>query len=147
MRTVFLLLAALGLCFLQPVKSEQFVAADGIQIHYSAVSAANLPAAMASLLGIKRAKNQALLHVSVLRMDADSGLGQAIEGQVKASAINSTGARQNIAMRRMADAGTVSYVGIVRVADRDTLEFSLDVRPEGSSEPVAVAFSQQFFVD
>ncbi len=147
MRYVLLLLAACGYLFLSSAKAEQFVAADGIQVHYSAVSTASLPAAVADSLGIKRSQTKALLHVSVLQMADDSGLGQSIEGQVRASATTAAGSRQDIQMRRMADAGTVSYVGIVQVANAETLDFSLNVRPAGSSEPLAVAFSQQFFID
>ncbi len=132
---------------LLPVNAEQYVGMDDIQVHYNAISTDKLPPAVARAYGITRSQSRAMLNVTVLRSAASDELGKPINGAVTASATNLTGQRRDIDMRRIEDAGAIYYVGFVRVSDAETLDFVVDVVPEGKDDSIEVAFRQQFFVD
>ena len=38
----------------------------------------------------------------------------------------------------------VSYVGVVQIADREVLDFDLEVLPEGASRPIRLRFREEF---
>ncbi|MEM9530643.1 MAG: DUF4426 domain-containing protein [Pseudomonadota bacterium] len=127
--------------------AEQYVGMDNFEVHYSAISTDKLPPAVARAYGITRSQSRAMVNVTVLRKDGEDSLGTPIGGAMTAAATNLNGQRRDVDMRRIDDSGAIYYVGFVRVTDAETLDFVVDVTPEGGDEPIRVAFRQQFFVD
>ena len=146
MKLISLLLAGALCLTVLAVSAEQYVAMDDYRVHYSAISTDQLPPAVARAYGITRSQSRAMLNVTVLRMAGDSEVGQPINGKISASATNLTGQRRDIDMRRVEDSGAIYYLGFVRVTDAETLDFVLEVLPEGANAPLEVAFRQQFFI-
>ena len=81
-------------------------------------------------------------------MQAGREAGLAPRGRVVASATNLTGQRREIELREINDQGAIYYIGTFRIHNEETLNFAIEVSPEGhSGAPYEFAFRQQFFVD
>lgn len=140
---------ALGLLALSalPVAAEQYAAMDDWIVHYNAIGTHQLPPEVARAYGITRSQNRAMLNVTVMRRGGENELDTAIEGQIEASATNLNGQRRDIDMRLIREQDAMYYVGFVRVTNAETLDFRVNVVPEGADEPIEVAFRQQFFTE
>ena len=64
---------------------------------------------------------------------------------VQANATNLTGQLKNIQIREIVDAGAVYYISEFQVADKEVLDFTIQVSPESNGGPYTVELRQQFF--
>lgn len=115
-----------------------------VEVHYNALNTNLLSPEIAQVYGIQRAGSRAMLSITVL----DRESGEPREALVTASAINLTGQRRDIALREIRDQGAIYHIGTFRVSNEETLNFSIEVAPEGhDGAPYSFSFRQQFFVD
>lgn len=127
-----------------PVSAQQAETFGNYEVHYNALNTNLLSPDIARVYGIQRAGTRAMLSLTVL----DSETGEPVAATVTAGAINLTGQRRDIAIREIRDQDAIYYIGTFRVANEETLNFSVAVSPEGHSEaPYQLSFRQQFFVD
>jgi hypothetical protein len=135
----FLVIAGMLACKAQ---AEQSVEVDGYVIHYNALSTDFLSPQVAKLYGITRSSNRGMLNVTVLKKHM--GLESLpVKAKVSASAVNLSSQTKTLAPREVMDAGAIYYIAEFPVADKETLEFKLQVTPEdGASHNVE--FTQQF---
>ena len=115
-------------------------------IHFSAQSTDQLPPQVASAYNIVRSKNRAMLNVSIIR-ESDQ---IAVAGDVGVKTVNLTGQLKNVTMRRIdepGDPGAIYYIGVTPVANRETLNFDITVKPDGVDQPSDIRFQRQFFTD
>ena len=126
----------------QPVGVTSVNIGDHV-LHFSAQSTDQLPPDIARLYGIVRSKNRAMLTVSILQtMD-----NTAVTAIVSVKAVNLTGQVKNITMRRINEEQAIYYIGVVAVANRETLIFDIGVTPDGIESPSNVSFKRKFFSD
>ena len=79
---------------------------------------------------------------------ADDGVEKPVGGKVEVSAANLTGQLKNIELREIdesVDGGGIYYIGVVSVADRETINFDFDVQPEGSSQLLLIRYTHEFY--
>ncbi len=115
-------------------------------VHYNVVPTTSLTPEVARQNGITRSASRALMNIAVQRR-TEAPLPMAITAKVEASATALTGQRQTIVLREVREGDAIYYLGEVRVQDKENLNFELEVLAEGASAPIAVNFSQQFFVN
>jgi hypothetical protein len=115
-----------------------------VVVHYNALPSTTLSPDVARQYRITRSSNRALLNVSVLRKQAD-GSQTAIPARIDAAATNLNGQRQDLALREVREGEAIYYLAEPRVTDQETLNFELNVLPEGESSAIQVRFQQQFF--
>lgn len=113
-------------------------------VHYNAFTSDTLQPAMAKAYGITRSKNRALLSISILKKSL-SPLGTPVKAKLDAQANNLTGQWKKIDIREINDTNSVYYISEFRVAHEEVLNFTIDIIPEGSTEPLVLKFQQQFF--
>jgi len=87
-----------------------------------------------------------MLLVNVRRGTAD-GLDEAVPARVTASANNLTGQLRNLSTREIREETTLYYVAETQVQNGETLIFTVEAVPEGTTDPLVVKFRKQFFVD
>jgi hypothetical protein len=138
-----LLLAGLGLVMALPSAAEEFDA-GGFVVHYTVISTMDLAPQVAATYGIARNPHRALLNVSVVRKVAGT-TGRPIPAMVQVLVVNQAGQARPIALRRVDEPPSVYYLGEVTVADRETLNFDLNVLAEGETSPLRLRLQQQFF--
>lgn len=115
-------------------------------VHFSALSTDQLPPEIAGAYNIVRSKNRAMLNVSILRESDDVP----VPGVVTVKTVNLTGQLKNVTMRRIDEPGdpaAIYYIGITPVANRETLNFDISVKPEGVDQSSQVRFQRQFYSD
>lgn len=127
-----------------PALAQQAETFGSYRVHYNALNTNLLTPDVAQAYGIQRAGTRAMLNITVL----DTTTNEAVKATITAGATNLTGQRRDIQLREISDQGAIYYIGTFRIANQETLNFAIDVSPEGHSEaPYEFSFRQQFFVD
>ena len=117
-------------------------------VHYNAFNTTLLPAQVAQAYGIQRSDNRAMLNVTVMKKGEDGGADKPMEANVVAGAVNLSGQRRTIEMRKISDASSaVYYIGVLRVYNLEQLNFSVNVEIEGLERAAVIEFSQKFYTE
>jgi hypothetical protein len=124
-------------------QAEQF---GSYSIHYNTLNTNLLDPATASAYDIQRSGTRALLNIAVLRNDEDGDV--AVTARVSATAVNLVGQRREIDMREIRDQDAIYYIGTFRFRQEETLNFRINVSPEGhTGAPHEFTFRQQFYTE
>jgi hypothetical protein len=105
---------------------------------YSAVPSDTLPEEMARRYGLPQRSDAVLLNVTVQRE------GMNVPARIEARATNLALQQREIEMLESVANDLVSYVGVVEIAEREVLDFELDILPEGAEQPLRFEFRQNF---
>ncbi len=125
-------------------RAEQYVDFGDYVVHYNALSTTFLSAETAREYNIKRSRNRALLNIVVQKKKPD-GTTTPVEAAVSATATNLTGQLRTIQLRPVHDGAAIYYIGVVNVADGETLDFTVNIQPEGVSRPFVIRFRKEFY--
>lgn len=139
--TVFALL--LGLVAAQ-VAAQSQTAPGGITVHYAALPTLELRPEVARGYAITRSASRGLLNIAVRQTLAD-GQSRALAATIEGAATNLAGQRQELRLREVREGDAIYYLAEPRIAAGETLDFTLDVLPEGARTPIRVRFRQAFF--
>ena len=112
-------------------------------IHLNAFNSDTLQPNMAKAYNIIRSKNRGLLTISVVKKSLSDN-GKPVRATVQAKATNLTGQLKNIEIREISDGDAVYYISEFQVADKEVLDFTINVTPDNSG-PFTVEMRQQFF--
>ena len=132
-----------------PASAQQFEDIGDYRVHYSAMNTRMLPPEVAGAYDIQRSGNRAMINIAVLRKAESEGeMDTPVRADVSASAVNLTGQRRDIDVREVDDDGAVYYIGSFRIANEETLTFTIEVQPEGSNGPAETfTFKQRFYTE
>jgi hypothetical protein len=128
------------------VWAENSTSIPGYTIHHNAIPSATLDPAIAKQYRIQRSKYRGMLNVSVIK-EIPETTGKPIEAIVMAKATNIRGQLISIPMRKVTEGEAIYYIGEFRIADQETLNFELQVKPRGETRFHKAKLSQQFFID
>jgi hypothetical protein len=128
------------------VWAENSTSIPGFTIHHNAIPSASLDPAIAKQYRIQRSKYRGMLNVSVIK-EIPETTGQPIEAIVMAKATNLRGQLISIPMRKVTEENAIYYIGEFRIADQETLNFELQVKPKGETRFHKAKLSQTFFTD
>lgn len=126
--------------------AENSTRTGGYTIHHNAMTTDFLPVQVATAYGIQRSKSRALLNVSVIR-DDDGGLGTPVHADIRAVARTLYGQIRSIEMREIVEDKAIYYIADFPVANREVLNFDLEVQPEGGRYPLRAHLRQEFYTD
>ena len=115
-------------------------------LYFNALTTDQLTAEIAQRHGIVRSSNRAMLNVSIVKKQ-EGAVGTPVRGAVEVSAANLTGQLKPVALREITEAEAIYYIGESSVADGETLVYTIDATPAGSTSPMSVRYMKQFFVD
>jgi len=113
-------------------------------IHYNALATDMLPPVIARDYRITRSQNRGMVNITVLKKVLGSP-GQPVHARVETYARNLAGQARNISMREIREGNAIYYIGEFGVANEETLNFKVQVRPQGEREFYEVEFSQDFY--
>ena len=113
-------------------------------VHYSALETTFLSAKVANEYGIKRSRNRIMLNISV-QEKMENALQKPASAAVWASATNLTGQLKQISIRPIHEGKAIYYIGELSVADKETLDFTVNIQPVNTKETLTLKFRQQFF--
>lgn len=113
-------------------------------VHYNAISSDTITPEDAARYGIARSRSNALINVVMLSKDGSPG-HTPVGGSVVARVNNLTGQTKNVDMQQVTEGDAIYFIGVVSVANNETLNFNIDATPQGQQDPLQVKFQQQFF--
>jgi hypothetical protein len=126
--------------------AENSTSIPGFTIHHNAIPSASLEPDIAKQYGIQRSKYRGMLNVSVIKSVAGT-TGESSEAVVLAKANNIRGQLISIPMRKITEGDAIYYIGEFRIADQETLNFEIQVKPKGETRYYTAKLSQEFFID
>jgi len=135
-RTLLVLIALLAL----PSSAEQFKAFDDIEVHYVVVNTLFLDPDVAKRYGVVRAKDRAIVNLSVL-----GGDGKALLADVAGVTVNLLSQQATLTFATIREGESIYYIAPIRYTDQDVLRFRIAVKlPD--RDPMNVEFQQLMYV-
>ena len=119
---------------------------DEYVVYFNALTTDQLNADVAADYGIVRSKNSVLLNI-VMEHSPEFGTPNVVRGTVKASARNLTGQVRNLSVAPIEEGESIYYIAETSIVNGESLIFTIEATPEGTSTPLVVKFQKQFFVD
>lgn len=113
-------------------------------VHYNALETTFLSPKVANEYGIKRSKNRIMLNISV-QEKMENAFQKPVSAAVWATATNLTGQLKQISIRPIHEGEVIYYIGELSVADKETLDFTVNIQPANTKETFTLKFRQQFF--
>jgi hypothetical protein len=142
-KTITLALLSLFIGFQSLAFAENSQPIGNYIVHYNALSTETLPPTVAKAYGITRSKNKGLLNISVLKKGAGF---QGVDADINVSATNLTGQLRNIELRKIVEQNAVYYISEFSISDRETLDFSIQVKT-ADNQTGNIKLRQQFFTN
>ncbi|HEC19220.1 MAG TPA: DUF4426 domain-containing protein [Gammaproteobacteria bacterium] len=112
-------------------------------VHYNAFNTDTLQPEMAAAYNIVRSKNRGMITISVLKK-TDAG-EVPVRAKINVTASNLTGQFRTFKVREVDEGNSIYYLGEFHVAHEEMLNFTLQILPEGSTQPFTVTFRQKFY--
>ena len=119
---------------------------DGFIVHHNAFSADTLTPEVATAYGFQRSKYRGLLNVSVIK-EAPGTTGTPVPALVQADILTLTGQKSPLVMREIREGDAIYYIGEYPVQNAQTIDFAIEVTPQGSDKSVRIRMDQQFFTE
>ena len=145
-RTAIAFIAFLLMAAGMTANAEQSKTFGDYTIHYIAFTTDLLSPEIARLYKIRRSKNRAIINISVLKKVMGT-TGQPVKAQVEATATNLNRQMKTLKTRELSSNGALYYIAETTVNNEETLNFDLNIIPEGESVALSFSFQQQFFTD
>lgn len=147
MRKLQLILIAVFFAWL-PINSQAEQSQDfgDYVVHFNAIPTSFLQPDIAKQYRIIRSRHRAMVNITVLHKVMGTA-GTPVHAKVTGSAVNLTGQVKDLTLREVREANAIYYVGEVRIANSETLNFTVSAKPEGVEQPLEVRFRQTFYTD
>ena len=126
--------------------AESFQSFGEYDVHYNAFTTDFLSPQVAQQYKIQRSKNRARLNISILKKVLGTP-GESVAGVVRATAKNLSGQLRSLDVRKVPDGPAIYYLATFAVNNEETLDFEIQVTPQGRDAPYVVKFRQQFFTN
>lgn len=138
-------LLSMGLLLLSTgLMAENSTSIPGYTIHHNALLTSDLQPDIAKTYNIRRSTNRAMLNVSVIKT-VPGTTGTPVTAKVTAMGKNMRGQIRTIPLREIKESAAVYYIGDFLVENQETVEFTIQVTPEGETKAHTTSIKQQFF--
>lgn len=140
-----LLLAALT----ETAQAEQAKTFGNYTVHYSAFTTNILSPDIARMYQITRSNNRALLNISILQKVMDTTT-KPVKARVEATVTNMNSQLRKLEVREFiekGEPGAIYYLAETTVNNGETLNYTVNVTPDGEEEPYTFSFQQQFITE
>lgn len=123
-------------------QDENVLETEDHLIYYNVLPTSALPEAMAQAYGITRSDTRILLNITVQERDGDDR--NPVAARINAQAVNLNGQLRRFRMREITEEEAIYYIGDISVNEGETLDFELEVAPEGKRNPETIEFRRKF---
>ena len=134
-----LLLASLALTS----HAEQAIYSPKYDIHYNAFNTMMVPPEVAQSYGFTRARNRALLNISVL----DSSSKKALPAVVTGTRTNIIGQLLPLEFVQIKEQNAIYYIAQLRFTEEEMWRFELQIQPDLNADAIPLKFSQTFYLE
>lgn len=145
LKLLSLLLASWFLCAQALAQSGSETFGD-YEVHYSVFNSTFVQPEVASTYNINRARNRALVNISVMRTESgQTSLGK--PANVSGTATNLIQRQQELDFREISDGTATYYIASLRHIDEEMYNFKIQVTPEDGSRGYELTFSRKLYLD
>lgn len=121
-----------------------FTRFDKHTVYHSVFSSTAIKPEIAEVYGITRAPNQMLVNVALVSNDRQLGGEPA---RVSGTVTNLMQQQRRLSFEAIDEGDVVYYIAPLRITDRDTLHFNLQVETEDGASSYEVKFTKQVYVN
>lgn len=134
-----LLLASLALTS----HAEQAIYSQKYDIHYNAFNTMMVTPTVAQSYGFTRARNRALLNISVL----DTSTKKSIAAMVTGTRTNIVGQLLPLEFVKVKEQNAIYYIAQLRFTEEEMWRFEIQIQPDLNAEAIPLKFSQTFYLE
>lgn len=117
------------------------------ELFYSAFNSSFLQPETAVAINVKRAKNIALINLSVREHLADGSTKEVKAAEVKATAFNLIH-KNTLKFQEVVEPGAIYYLAKFKINnDNEMIVINASITPEGSDKAIEFEFKQQFYLN
>jgi uncharacterized protein DUF4426 len=147
-RNLAILLLSTAATLSGPALAEQVQRADGEQgsyaVHYNALTTDRLTPTIARAYDLRRSSAVALVNIAVLREQVGT-TGTPVHARVTITITNLAGQPKSMtAVREVTEGEAIYYLATTGIAAHETLDFRIEVVPEGETRPIRFRFTRAF---
>ncbi|MDP6967855.1 MAG: DUF4426 domain-containing protein [Gammaproteobacteria bacterium] len=123
--------------------AEQLLETRDYQIHYNAFNTMLVTPEIAQALGFTRARNRALVNISVLDSNDNKPLMAMVAGQRK----NLVGQIYPLEFQQIVEPGAIYYIAELRFSEAEMWQFDIRIQPDPHAPAIPLKFSQTFYIE
>lgn len=116
-------------------------------LHYSVFNSTFVPADIAGLYGLTRARDRALINISLTRTDAGGNTSLGLPAEVSGTAANLLQQQRPLDFTEIDEGNAVYYIASLKHTHEESINFSVRVQAEGLSQPLEISFSRKLYVE
>ncbi len=144
MRFASLVLISICYClpaFAQEVESTRIL--GDYQVHYSVFNSQYVPADIATVHGLVRGKDQALINITV----QEAATGKTIPARVSGHARNLLQQLKPLDFKAIEEPGAHYSIASLRHSHEEVFHFIIDISPPSASRPLRLEFNRKLYVE
>lgn len=117
---------------------------DDYVIYHSAIPSTFISPEIAEEYNLTRSRTIGILNVSIHARDGENDdKFKAVAASLDGSMTNEAQQRDSLSFKRVREGDAVYYLAQFQYRDGNSLDFELDVTPQGESDPLALRFSRE----
>ncbi|MDC9720669.1 MAG: DUF4426 domain-containing protein [Gammaproteobacteria bacterium] len=133
------LLASLAL----QVHAEQAIHSHKYDIHYNAFNTMMVTPEVAQSYGFTRARNRALLNISIIDRQTLKSLPAVVTG----TRTNLLGQVLTLEFQKIKEENAIYYIAPLRFTEQEMWRFELQIQPDLNADAIPLKFSQDFYLE
>ena len=110
-------------------------------VHYTVFNSAFIPADVAAVYQVNRAKNRALVNVSVTR-ETEDGHSLGLPANITGTATNMMQQQRKLEFRTIDEGNATYYLAELRHTNEEIMNFAVQVQVEGQAQPFSIRFTR-----
>ncbi|MFO1389459.1 DUF4426 domain-containing protein [Cellvibrio sp.] len=115
-------------------------------VHYNVFNSKNIPAEVATLYKLTRAKDIALVNISLTKTEnGTTSLG--LPAKVSVKAVNLMQQVKELDFMEIKEPDATYYIAKFRHTNEEDIRFEVSVVPQGESKPLTVSFTRKLFTE
>jgi len=134
---------SLALTWALPSYAEQAIHSQKYDIHYNAFNTMIVTPDVAQTYGFTRARNRALLNVSVI----DKVTKKPLPAVVTGTRTNIIGQVLPLEFQQITEQNAIYYIAQLRFTEEEMWRFELKIQPDLNAKAIPLKFSQTFYLE
>lgn len=126
-----------------PIHAEQAIQSQNYAIHYNAFNTMIVSPEVAQTYGFTRARNRALLNISII----DNTTKEALPAMVTGTRTNIVGQLIKLEFIQVKEKNAIYYIAPLRFTEGEMWRFDLQIQPDLKSDAIPLKFSQSFYLE
>lgn len=112
-------------------------------VHYSTFNSLFVPAEVAKIHGIVRAKDQTLINIAI----KETATNRAVAAEVTATAKNLMQQSKTVSFKTITEADAVYYIGALRHTNEEVFHLDFKILPEGANQPIEFRLTRKLYTE